>query len=241
MEVVGNEYTSEIFGRRMADLSGIREGIEAEEVRRAVDEATDAGYDHLAAKVPVSMLGTANTFLSAGFRLVDTQVEHAFRLSDKVGEIPCPEGVIIRDFVPSDLESLVRIAEESFSLGRWYSDPVLPYARCDRYYGTWVERSADGYASGFLVAEADGRPVGFLTLRDDGTDGRIDLTAVDRAYRLRGIYSALVNRALLWGQERGLTRMLAGTQIDNLGSRVTWAHAGFVPTQSWHVLHLPLG
>lgn len=239
MRIDINAYNSNAFGITMADLD--TQSLTGQETPDQVLETIHAtqGIEHVSAKVQVDHKSVLGLLLRAGFMLVDTQLEYRCDLSSCFLATAC-ESPVIRSYRDEDVDSLAAIARTSFVIDRWHSDESLPDDLCDAYYDRWVRSCANGYAKDILVAEEDGTCVGFLTLRDDHGVGRIDLTAVQANHRGKGVYRSMVNEALRWAMECGFDGMLATTQIGNMGSRITWVKAGFVPHNSWYVLHLPL-
>ena len=240
MIVEHNAYNSELFGMKMGDVKDLRHSDEGCNVDEMLVQSRNLGFEHLSVKVRAQDKALANEFLSRGFALVDTQVEYEHSLSS-IGSTQERSSFTVRPIMDCDLDALATISGESFSSTRWHSDPSLSKSLCDNYYRQWLLSCARGYAQHILVGEFDGIPVSFMTLRVIGSDGRIDLTAVEKSQRGRGFYRVMVNRSLIWARDNGLNRMLATTQIDNLGSRRTWCGEGFKPTGSWYVLHAFLG
>lgn len=236
MRIQPNDYNSGCFGMRMADVVDIERTVSGKELQALLQDARAQGLEHLAAKIPTDDLEATNAFLSSGFYLVDTQVEYEHMLG-KLSNNARVDGFSVRFARPEDATALMDMAERSFNSTRWHSDPHLPQRLCDGYYRQWVDNCMRGYAQHILVGEHEGEAAGFMTLRVTGADGRIDLTAVAEAHRGKGHYRSMVQAALAWAREKGLQRILATTQINNLGSRRTWTSEGFRPGKSVYVLH----
>ncbi len=69
----------------------------------------------------------------------------------------------------------------------------------------------------FLVASWDGEVVGYVNVREElaqETAWVADLI-VDRAYRMRGVGTAMLRGARQWALERGLRRLMVETQTKN--------------------------
>ena len=240
MIVEHNAYNSELFGMKMGDVNDLSHSDDDHSVDEMLVQSRNLGFEHLSVKVRAQDKALTNVFLSRGFALVDTQVEYEHSLSS-IGLAQENPSFTVRPIRDCDLDALVAIAGESFTSTRWHSDPSLSKSLCDNYYRQWLLSCARGYAQHILVGAYDDVPVSFMTLRVIGIDGRIDLTAVEKSQRGRGFYKTMVNKSLIWARDNGLNRMLATTQIDNLGSRRTWCGEGFKPTCSWYVLHAYLG
>ena len=236
MILLHNPYNSKKFGITMSDVNELTGSEREEDVRALLLQGVDDS-DHVSVKIPTDFKCCLNSFLRCGFRLVDTQVE----LSRDLQQIPMPtipKGYCVRSLEPNDVLPVKAIARESFRIDRWHSDKSLPDEACDEYYAEWVDSCVSGYAQEVLVATCDNVAAAFMTLRSvEDLQGRIDLTAVERTHRGRGVYRSLVQSALNWAFEQGLSGMLATTQINNLGSQRTWIDEGFNCKSSCYVLH----
>lgn len=152
--------------------------------------ARDRGIEHLSATVSVDDVAARHSLEAAGFLLMDTRLEYAWRPSlvdrerksygfliraasdpDEAAEPVrlLTMGASVRLFEPADLSSLQAIAAEAFTertRTRYTVDPALRKADTGRLYARWVENAASGrFGDLIVVGEADGVPIGFQILR----------------------------------------------------------------------------
>lgn len=82
---------------------------------------------------------------------------------------------------------------------------------------------------GFFVAEIDGEVRGYVDLLAQRWQqlGWVANVAVDRAYRRRGLGSALVRHARQWAREQGLQAVLAETTTKNYPALSFYQRLGF--------------
>jgi GNAT superfamily N-acetyltransferase len=188
----------EIYGLGMGQMRTFLAGgsyREACEAYGAMLEATwqsarERGIEHLSSTVSVDDVAARHSLQAAGFLLMDTRVEYAWRPSlvdserksygfliraasepDEAAEPVrlLTMGASVRLFEPADLSSLQAIAAEAFTertRSRYTVDPALPTEDTGRLYSRWVENAASGrFGDLIVVGEADGVPIGFQILR----------------------------------------------------------------------------
>jgi GNAT superfamily N-acetyltransferase len=167
---------------------------------------------------------TAQVAEDGGFRLMDLRVE----LRQDIGAALLSSRV--REARPEDHEQLRTIASVSHQTTRFYADPRFPDERCDDLYGTWIDRSLEGWAKAVLVADRRGAPVGYCSVHLDADvgAGSIGLIAVDAAVRRSGIGLELASGAVAWCASRGARTMSVVTQGRNPAALRTFQRAGFL-------------
>src|SRR5579864_4139656 len=171
--------------------------------------------------------------------------EHAFHLIDlrvtlSASPRPAAQGHAaenrIRPARPEDVAALRAIAGVSHTDTRFYQDGRFPAPLCDELYRVWIEKSCNGYADCVWVAELEGQPAGYITCHLAGGEPRIGLTGVATQARGQGLGHALVQRALEWFPERGVTRATVATQGANARALRLYQANGFVTSsiQLWY-------
>jgi GNAT superfamily N-acetyltransferase len=83
-----------------------------------------------------------------------------------------------------------------------------------------------------FVAVVDGKPVGYVSMDDSGRDGYNGLTAVRRAWRRRGIATALKQTQIAAAKLAGFERLITGSEERNLPMRTLNAKLGYRPEPS---------
>ena len=80
-----------------------------------------------------------------------------------------------------------------------------------------------------FVAIASGEPVGYVSMDEYGRDGYNGLTAVRRAWRRRGVATALKRTQIAAAKRAGFERLITGSEERNLPMRTLNAKLGYRP------------
>jgi mycothiol synthase len=83
-----------------------------------------------------------------------------------------------------------------------------------------------------FVAVANGEPIGYVSMDDSGRDGYNGLTAVRRAWRRRGIATALKRTQIAAAKLAGFERLITGSEERNAPMRTLNAKLGYRPEPS---------
>ena len=236
-------FNSEIFGIKMGNIILTEEDLNNDsfDVESVILEGKRNGFAHLSVKIPTPYKKIFNSFIFSGFYLTDTLIEYVLKYDEKPLP-PMKHKMILRDFVESDIESLMEIAKGSFTFDRYHSDPFLDNNLCDKYYEQWLYNSCHGFADKIVVAEYNNEVVGFSTANADHSQelGHMVLSAVSSKYRGLGTYTSMEYELIKWLKEEGFKGALLGTQINNVAVQKTWIKLGFTVLDSEYVLHMPL-
>jgi GNAT superfamily N-acetyltransferase len=84
----------------------------------------------------------------------------------------------------------------------------------------------------FFIALAGDEPVGYATLDDFGRDAHNGLTAVRRAWRRRGVATALKQTQIAAAKRAGFRRLVTGSEERNVAMRSLNAKLGYTPAPS---------
>ncbi|MBC8099715.1 MAG: GNAT family N-acetyltransferase, partial [Armatimonadetes bacterium] len=175
-----------------------------------------------------------------GYRMVDLRLTLEHRLpspptpSDGKQKVP-PYAVgrylgwgggdtLIRPVRPDDIPALEAIARVSYTDSRFYFDPCFPRERCDALYARWIRQSSERSgtpqtdAEMVWVADLNGLPQGYISGACHATMGSIGLVGVADSARGGGIGMALVQTALTWFADQGMSAVQVVTQGRNLGA-----------------------
>jgi|YNPMSStandDraft_1061717.scaffolds.fasta_scaffold00708_4 dTDP-4-amino-4,6-dideoxy-D-galactose acyltransferase len=215
------EWDSAFFGFPVARLR--THLLNAELAERCIAWCLRHGIRCLYFLAACDDIETTDTAARFGFRLVDIRMtlEHDLRVARRSSPAirPCRE---------EDVGILRRIAAETHQDSRFYHDTHFPRERCDELYATWIERSFRGYADAVLVAERDGTPAGYVTCHlDPAAVGRIGLLGVSAEARGQGVGGELVEAALAYFCEHGMTRATVVTQGRNVAAQRLYQKHGF--------------
>ena len=142
----------------------------------------------------------------------------------------------VRMAMPADETAVADVALAGFGYSRFHLDPRVPRDAADRIKGDWVRSWFAGRrGDAMLVAEVDGRVAGFCQLLRTDDAAVIDLIAVARLARGRGVARAMLRAvdALPWEVER----VEVGTQVANVPSVRLYESDGFRLVGAEYVLH----
>jgi len=148
-----------------------------------------------------------------GFAEVDRQVEMVRTITTDE-PVPPPYPGIEFTTVAADPDLLRRaftVAEQG------YADMALATGAATILLDEWLRDEAT-LPAGSIVALAGGEIVGYAGLiawNDDDTRAENGLTVVDRAWRGRGLATALKQRQLAWASANGLREIVTWTQQGN--------------------------
>jgi RimJ/RimL family protein N-acetyltransferase len=90
----------------------------------------------------------------------------------------------------------------------------------------------------FFIALENGEPVGYATLDDFGHEAYHGLTAVRRAWRRRGIATALKRTQIAAARRAGFRRLITGSEERNEAMRTLNAKLGYTPEPCLNTLVL---
>ena len=171
----------------------------------------------------------------AGFVEVETLLTFERPLGPSAG--PRPASVV--SALPEHLADCALIAGEAFVSSRYHTDGRIKRERADELKRRWVRNSFAGRAEAILVAldtANDNGVAGFNALRLDGETAVIDLIAVDRLCRRRGVGKDLVDAALCHFAGKA-SRLRVGTQAANLPSQALYRRCGFAEIGAAKTFH----
>lgn len=164
------------------------------------------------------------------FALIDIRVTLAKILSAELTKTHNPHGKI-RPFQSSDLPALKQMAGRLHRDSRFFVDPHFSESRSRSLFEIWIEKSCLNPMDRVLVSELDGTPVGYIACHRDGAEGQVQLIAVDSAAQGKGIGTNLIQAALSWFSEAGVSLVTVVTQGRNLPAQKLYQKCGF-STQS---------
>ncbi len=200
------------------------------------DEVRDPGFYF--AKIPTGRVDQVAELEQLGFSVVDVNqtFEHTGTpLTESTTEVQ------IRPHEPGDRDSVLHMAETSFTFSRFHLDPRIENQVANRIKREWVGNYLCGVRGDRLtVALLDGQPAGFLAELSTEHEGQrvrvIDLIAVAPGFQRRGVGRALTTNFVTSYPNQG-DRLRVGTQVANTPSLRLYTSLGFQPIQSTYVLH----
>lgn len=220
-------WDSSHFGYRIARAGSSRIDIDAYRDLEAACREQDIECLYFLADAADQC--TIACLLAGGFEFVDIRLT----LAGRIGEIPrtSPAGAVsYRIGSEGDLDALLPIAGNSFTLSRFFVDRRFGSAKASRMYEIWLEKSlTTEYADAVVVAEVAGRAVGFVTchLQETG-EANIGLVGVADSARGMGCAGGMLGRAADWLSERGIAGVNVVTQGRNVSAQRLYQRCGLV-------------
>jgi hypothetical protein len=235
------QFDTDIFGLRMGRISYLLsnnpnpvEMISAvcEYLRKEQYKFVDVSLDSIKGYwVPA--------FENSGFKFTGTNVTLLLSLGDLSNSHSTPPS--IREFKSTDIPYLGDLSAESFSnpvrnLNRFILDGNFPLTKIGDLYKNWFLNCASGErAQKVFTAEVDNRPVGFIACNivyDTASNiktGDVPLNAVSSDYARKGLYRALVYKAMDWFLSEGCDFAEIKTQVSTFAPQRVWLQMGGAP------------
>ena len=192
--------------------------------------ASQAGRPELEGEVVESDIESQEYLDRRGYRVVGGEKAVALDLTALEPEpVDAPSGVEI-----VSLADRPELAEALYAVGVEAAADI-PGSPGDMSFEQWraIELDRPTRRRDLLfVALADGEPVGYVSMGDDGRDGQNGLTAVRRAWRRRGIATALKRTQIAAAKRAGFERLVTGSEERNLPMRTLNAKLGYRPEPS---------
>jgi mycothiol synthase len=204
-----------------------RRGIGSELLADLGRRALEAGRPELEGEVRESDVESQDYLGRRGYRVVGGEKAVALELTGLQPEpVRVPPGVEI-----VALADRPEIAEALYAVGIEAAADI-PGNPGDMSFEQWraIELDRPTRRRDLLfVAIADGEPVGYVSMDDNGRDGYNGLTAVRRAWRRRGIATALKRTQIAAAKRAGFERLVTGSEERNLPMRSLNAALGYRP------------
>lgn len=141
----------------------------------------------------------------------------------------------LRPCLPADLPEMKRITIEGF-------DGTAIDQQVERRFGElaghdwrWrkerqIDEDCEVNPAGVFVAEEEGRILGYISTRLDPAagKGRIPNLAVDQTAQGRGIGRKLIDHAVAWCRDQGMSYVMIETMANNVVGQHLYPSCGFV-------------
>jgi mycothiol synthase len=151
----------------------------------------------------------------AGFAVV----RHSFHMRIELDEVPepgWPDGTSVRTFRPEDEDRVWEAMNDAFA-DSWDYQPPTAEGRAEWRHNFPANPRFDPEV--WFLAEDDGEVAGISLCQrnrtDDPTLGWVQTLGVRRAWRRRGLATALLNHSFAELQRRGATRVGLGVDAEN--------------------------
>jgi mycothiol synthase len=148
-------------------------------------------------------------------------------------QLPPGISIVTRAERPDLTEALFAVAEEGTADIPGFPGPTT----YEQFLSIEIDRPTRK-PEYFFVALADEEPVGYATLDDFGRHAQNGLTAVKRAWRRRGIATALKRTQIVAARDAGFRRLITGSEERNVPMRTLNAKLGYKPEPSLNTVVL---
>lgn len=180
----------------------------------------------ISCRVTEGDLPLIKALLGARFNIIERYVAYKHDLKEYNGK---NQPASVRTFKKSDIKDVKNIARTSFSFDRFHKDPNIKKELADKTREKWAENSAEDKNHYILVSTINKSISGFIIVKKGraSKEDSIQLIAVKKEFRGRGIGSDLIMSALTHSKSKGAYSMQVGTQADNSASVSLYKKCGF--------------
>lgn len=220
-------WDSEFFSRRIARLDGT--SLRPDEIE-GIERWCQAGrIECLYFLAESNCPETIATAEQNGFGFKDLRITYEWKsalgargIDPRIGE-----RVKVRGHCEADLDRLVEIARAVHTDSRFFFDRRFDRAHAAMLYEIWIRKACA--SDHVLIGETGGQPAGYLSCHRSGDrSGEIGLAAVDARCHGQGIGRAMMEAALRWFAEQGVTDISVVTQGRNVAAHRFYQSAGFL-------------
>ncbi|AJF62647.1 MAG: Spore coat polysaccharide biosynthesis protein SpsD [archaeon GW2011_AR20] len=221
-----DEWDSQILGINLYKINKIElNSFDANLIKKFLDfiKLKFNDIDCMTYKIESTNLELINVLQKNGFTLVGVPIKLSVDLSGTQGDNLEPS---VRLSKNDDISILALIARDSFLHAYRYNDKNLDKNKVDDLYSEWIKNCCNGRANAVLVHETENIPTGFIACKINGRVGLIDLIAVDKKMRGKGIGQKLVLNSLSWFKDK-VNRVEVFTEAMNYPSIKMYQSNGF--------------
>ena len=189
-------------------------------------------------KIDCSIVSRVRIFKKSGFKIIEENITLGKEggKSNLKDPFRHRQQYEIRWAQDEDRNFIEDIAQKNFSHDRFHQDPKIDNSLADEIKRQWAGNFFSGKrGDAMIVATFNNQPVAFLLLLLTKKQSVIDLIAVSKDHRKKGLSKQMINYALK--NFSANTRWLVGTQSTNIPSIRLYESLGFQNICSQHVLH----
>lgn len=202
------------------------QGIGSAMLAKASAYASQLGEDSLQLEVQKSDEASRSFLEQRGFAKVGGEEAVSLKLGGAVTRSPLPDGIEIvsRRDRPFDVEAMYAVFVEAVQ--------DVPGAPLGETIEAWSAREIDRPSRSpdlSFAAFAGDEVVGYAVLDVFGDEGHHGFTAVKRAWRRRGVATALKRAQIKAATEMGLVRLVTGSEERNVPMRSLNERLGYRP------------
>ncbi len=220
-------WDSEFFGHRIARLDGPR--LNSDEVAGIDAWCRDERIACLYFLAESTCPETITTAECSGFGFKDLRITYEWKaaLGARGLDPRIADQVKVRPRAAADTERLVEIARAVHTDSRFFFDTRFDPTRAAMLYEIWIRKACEN--DHVIVGESNQQTAGYLSCHRTGDhSGEIGLAAVDARCHGQGIGRAMMEAALRWFADHGITDISVVTQGRNVAAHRFYQSAGFL-------------
>lgn len=234
-----SELDSKRFGFKIAKIEDFGSSPEM-----VLEDIRNEGVKLIITRIDCEQIELINKLEQLGFRIMDFQLNYKYELKNYVeNKDDFISEFTVRNATPSDIESLKKIATESFyQYGHYFADTRLDKIKCTEIYVDWIVRSVENkeVADIVFVAEMNHVIAGFLSFKikkDNVLYAAGVQGAVSEKFRNRNVFKNLIIQGLKWGYGLNLNWEEHNVLLTNYPVNRSFIKTGFIPVKSYVTLH----
>jgi RimJ/RimL family protein N-acetyltransferase len=160
-----------------------------------------------------------------GFLFVDSTLTYT---QPKLHRAKFPRSYAVRLATMEDRQSVERIAEQAFNVGRYHADPFFPTALANLRFRRWLEKAfaSLGPSSRIYVTGESGAVTAFTHSNVEGDRAYITIGGADVAFQGRGAGAAVFLGTLEALRDSGVRRAQSKLSASNTAMMNLTAYAG---------------
>jgi RimJ/RimL family protein N-acetyltransferase len=236
-----SSWDSIAFERKVEVLQGLTISDYANfesEARDAIKTLSADGVALLTARISSARTRDLEQLQTVGFRVVETTFSPAFvgRLGDRN-----PTEFVVRTATSQELQSIITVARDAFTVSRFHNDPFIPDAMANRRYENWVRSTESSESQELLsIVNANDELVGFFISEIADNEAYWHLTALARPFRGRGLAPEVWKTVMQFQSKLGVTSFRTTISGANMPVVNLYPRLGFRLENPQTSLHLHL-
>ena len=236
-----SSWDSIAFERQVEVLQGLTISDYANferEAHSAIKALSADGIALLTARISSSRTRDLEQLQNVGFRVVETTFSPAY-----VGRLGATNEseFVVRNATSQELQAIMNVANEAFTVSRFHNDPYIPAAMANRRYENWVKSTSSSETQELLsIVNANDELVGFFISETTDNEAYWHLTALARPFRGRGLAADVWKTVMQFQSQLGVTSFRTTISGANMPVVNLYPRLGFRLENPQTSLHLHL-
>jgi len=172
-----------------------------------------------------------------GFKTVENLITFQRDIKENINNNLKLNKLVIRQFKQNDISDLVKFGSKEFSLSHYYRNKSIPTDKINNLKSEWIKNNCTGRADFVFVAEYENKIAGFCSLIVKDKLVIIDLISVFSNFKKLNIASIMLNKIIIFLNQKNYSKLNAGTQSHNIPSMRFYIKNKFNVIKSEYTLH----